>query len=120
MKVLIVEPGKYPREENIPHTLKAMQEIVGGWIAATYPWSDPVALVCDDEGLLKGYALNRRMSEEQIIAGTFFLCGVSKENFADLPDGLMAKYKRLFHSPEVFLRTKTGILAIPLEEELDE
>lgn len=33
MKVLIVEPGKYPREENIPHTLKAMQEIVGGWIA---------------------------------------------------------------------------------------
>ena len=30
MKVLIVEPGKYPREADIEHTLEAEQEVVGG------------------------------------------------------------------------------------------
>ena len=32
MKVLIVEPGKYPREADIEHTLQAEQKIVGGAI----------------------------------------------------------------------------------------
>ena len=30
MKVLIVEPGKYPREADIEHTLEAEQAVVGG------------------------------------------------------------------------------------------
>ena len=29
MKVLIVEPGKYPREADIEHTLEAEQAVVG-------------------------------------------------------------------------------------------
>ena len=52
MRILIVEPGKRPRAADIPHTLKAMQNVVGGLISTVYPWADPVALVCDDEGLL--------------------------------------------------------------------
>lgn len=40
MKVLIVEPGKYPREAEIEHTLQAEQKIVGGMIQAVYPWRD--------------------------------------------------------------------------------
>lgn len=32
MKVLIVEPGKYPREADIEHTLEAEQAVVGGTI----------------------------------------------------------------------------------------
>ena len=75
MRILIVEPGKRSRAADIPHTLKAMQGVVGGLIAAIYPWDDPVALVCDDEGLLKGYELNRQVSRDVIIAGTFFICG---------------------------------------------
>ena len=34
MKVLIVEPGKYPREADIEHTLEAEQAVVGGTIEA--------------------------------------------------------------------------------------
>ena len=37
MKVLIVEPGKYPREADIEHTLEAEQAVVGGTIEAVYP-----------------------------------------------------------------------------------
>ena len=40
MKVLIVEPGKYPREADIEHTLEAEQAVVGGTIEAVYPWKD--------------------------------------------------------------------------------
>ena len=39
MKVLIVEPGKYPRE--------AEQAVVGGTIEAVYPWKDSACIVCN-------------------------------------------------------------------------
>ena len=42
MKVLIVEPGKYPREADIEHTLEAEQAVVGGTIEAVYPWREDV------------------------------------------------------------------------------
>ena len=38
MKVLIVEPGKYPREADIEPTLEAEQAVVGGPIEAVCPW----------------------------------------------------------------------------------
>ena len=46
MKVLIVEPGKYPREADIEHTLEAEQAVVGGTIEAVYPWRDSACIVC--------------------------------------------------------------------------
>ena len=116
MRFLIVEPGKRSRAADIPHTLKAMQGVVGGLIAAIYPWDDPVALVCDDEGLLKGYELNRQVSRDVIIAGTFFICGLAEDNFTGLPDEYMEKYERLFRYPEIFVRTEAGVMAIPLKE----
>lgn len=75
MKILIFEPHRHPRREDIPHTLENLQGIVGGYIPALYPWEDPVAVVCDDEGLLKGYELNRYIAPGVLIAGTFFICG---------------------------------------------
>ena len=88
MKILLVEPGKHPRVEDIPHTLEKMQETVGGYIQAVCPWRDPVALVCDEEGLLKNLAFNR-------VVGTFFLCGISDEDFADLSEEFVQKYSTL-------------------------
>ena len=49
MKVLIVEPGKYPREADIEHTLEAEQAVVGGTIEAVYPWRDSACIVCNAE-----------------------------------------------------------------------
>ena len=48
MKVLIVEPGKYPREADIEHTLEAEQAVVGGTIEAVYPWRDSACIVCNE------------------------------------------------------------------------
>ena len=119
MRVLLVEPLKHPRPVEIPHTLEAMQELVGGYISASYYWDDPVALVADDDGLAKtDRMLNRAIDEYSAIRGNFFLCGLSRDDFADLPDSLMEKYRRLFWYPEVFIPTNAGIVVLRLGEEI--
>lgn len=40
IRILYVQPGKYPEERVIEHTLAAMQTLVGGDIEAVYPWED--------------------------------------------------------------------------------
>ena len=40
IRFLYVQPGKYPEERVIEHTLAAMQTLVGGDIEAVYPWKD--------------------------------------------------------------------------------
>ena len=111
MKVLIVEPHKHPRMADIPHTLDAMQEIVGGTIQAIYPWEDEVAVVCDDEGMMKGCELNRHIAPGVAIAGTFFLCAIGGDDFADLPDDLANKYRKMLYHPQTFARTADGSIA---------
>ena len=59
MTVLVVEPMKEPYVKEIDHGLHSLQAEVGGDIAATYPFSEPVGLVCNDEGKLIGLELNR-------------------------------------------------------------
>ena len=114
MRILIVEPDRHPRIAEIPHTLKAMQQTVGGYIEITYPWSDPIALVCDEEGLLKQLPFNRLVAPGSAIFGTFFLCGIGEEELTDLPEELADKYMRLLYNPEVLVRTNTGYIALPV------
>ena len=61
MKVLMVEPGKSPYETEIEGGLESLQAAVGGDIQATYPYENPVALICNDEGKLLGMPLNRAL-----------------------------------------------------------
>ena len=50
MRVLLVEPGKAARPVEMKNDLHEMQQMVGGPIQALYPWEEPVAIVCNDEG----------------------------------------------------------------------
>ena len=115
MRVLIVEPGKRPIKADIPHTLHSLQQTVGGTIQAIYPWNDPVALVCDDEGLLKQRENNRYIAPDVSIFGTFFICGLGEEDFADMPDDLMDKYEAMFRAPELLIPTPMGYAVIPVD-----
>ena len=63
MKVLVVEPGKAPYESDISPGLESLQKAVGGYIEITYPFDDPVAVVCNEEGKLLGLPLNRALRE---------------------------------------------------------
>lgn len=60
MKVLMVEPGKIPHEADIEPGLRSLQAAVDGLIQAVYPYEDPVALICNEEGKFLGLPLNER------------------------------------------------------------
>ena len=109
MTVLIVDPGKVPRRAEIGKDLKSMQDVVGGLIQAVYPFEEPVALVCNEEGKLLGLPLNRSLRDEtgqvyDIVAGTFFLCAAppDSENFESLSEEQLTRYQELFRNPELF------------------
>ena len=116
MKILIVEPGKHPSEMEICNTLQDMQETVGGYIEAIYPFEDMVALVCDEESKMKTDTQWNRILGRDVIKGTFFLCGIEGENFSDLSDDLMEKYKKYFWEPQLFIPTPNGLLPIILRD----
>ena len=95
-----------------------MQKFVGGTIQAVYPFSDPVAIVCNDEGKLLGLGYNRALRDDDgniydILCGPFFVCGLGKEDFTSLPEELMEKYFRIFEHPELFIRVGNSLMAIP-------
>lgn len=110
MKVLVVEPLKecYTKEIN---GLKEMQALVGGYIQAMYPFEDPVAVVCNEEGKNLGLPFNRPLLDEHglpydIICGTFFVAGLGAEDFASLTDEQIQKYKAMFDSVMVISAPK--------------
>ncbi len=115
MKVLLVEPGKAARPVEIKNELHEMQQIVGGLIQVLYPWEDPAAIVCNDEGKLMGLPLNRVLEDYDVIAGTFFICGIQGENFTGLTEQQMQKYQQMFRSPEAFIRTPEGLMCIRMD-----
>lgn len=117
MKVLMVEPGKVPYAAEIGEGLEPLQAAVGGDIQAVYPYDDPVALICNEEGKYMGLPLNRALHDDEgniydIVAGNFFLCGLGEEDFTDLPADLMEKYRQQFEHPEQFVRIAGKILAV--------
>ena len=117
MKVLMIEPGKAPYEAELDGSLESMQEAVGGGIEGYYPYAEPVAIVCNDEGKINGLPLNRAIYNQdgemiEIMAGTFFIAGLGEESFADLPDYFMEQYKEQFRYPEKFVRLAGEIVAV--------
>lgn len=125
MKILIVAPNQAPQPAEITGTLEEMQQIVGGLIDAVYPFAEPVALICNDEGKLLGMPLNRALYDPDTdkmydtIAGTFFLCGCSPESdcFTSLSEEQIARYAERFHDPETFIRVGNEVVALPLGKE---
>lgn len=115
MKILVVEEGKLPVVREIDGSLESMQRIVGGLIQAVYPFEEPVALVCNEEGKLLGLPMNRQLKETgDIIHGTFFLCAAPPdgERFASLSDEQIERYTRRFHFPEIFFLLNDDVVFV--------
>ena len=110
IRVLLVEPMEKPRLVTVPHTLENLQKLVDGYIQAVFPFTDPVCVVCDDDGIANGKAPNRLLMDENgtpydILKGTFFICGLGTEDFCSISDELAEKYTERFRWPEMFFRT---------------
>lgn len=120
MQVVIVEPEKKPFVQNIDDTLTSMQQIVGGTIQAVYPFEEPVALICNDEGKLLNLPLNRALRDSNgaiydIVAGTFFLCAApaDSDRFEGLTDEQAQTCLERFAMPERFIMVNGDIFILP-------
>ena len=119
MTVLAVKPGEQPIKMELDGSLESMQAFVGGTIQAIYPFADPVAIVCNEEGKLMGLECNRALRDEQgaiydILCGPFFVCGLGEEDFASLSGNQMETYYKLFEHPELFLSIGGTVIAVPI------
>ena len=121
MKILLVEPEKAPERIEISGDLESMQQIVGGSIQAIYPFDEPIALICNEEGKLNRLPLNRALQDDDgtiydVIAGTFFLCGAppEEESFTSLTENQLEDLEIRFHTPELFLRLNGRLVTMPL------
>jgi len=97
-----------------------MQQIVGGTIQAVYPFEEPVALICNDEGKLLNLPLNRALRDSNgaiydIVAGTFFLCTapVDSDRFESLTDEQAQTCLERFAVPEQFIKNNGDIFVLP-------
>lgn len=123
MKVVLCEPGKKAQIAEIGNKLEDMQKVVGGLIQAVYPFTDNVALVCNEEGKIDGLPLNRALfvydsdpdtrsvDITDFICGTFFICGLGEDDFDSLSDMLLEKYEHRFRYPEKFVKDGNHIYA---------
>lgn len=103
MRILTINKNEEPKLIDIENTLEQFQKIVGGPIEVYMPFRDDVAIICNEEGKIKGLPLNRLIYDEQghvldIIAGPFFIAyaPADSEDFLSLPEELVEKYTQMF------------------------
>ena len=120
MRVIVVEPKKKPMVQDIGSDLESMQKIVGGPIEAVYPFDEPVALICNEEGKLLNLPLNRALRDDEgsvydIISGTFFVCAAPPDSdyFTGLTDQEIKTYMERFDTPEMFLNVGGDLFVLP-------
>lgn len=118
MNILRLCPGKKAEVITIPHTLEEMQKQVGGYIQAIYPFEDPVAIICNEEGKLLGLEPNRAIRDPDtgelvdIICGPCFICGLGEDDFCSLTEEQIEYYSALYQNPEVFLWNGSQIIVM--------
>ena len=120
MKVIFVRPEYEAEVKTIGRDLASMQKAVGGNIEAIYSFEDPIAIICNEDGKLNGLPLNRALTDNvgqilDVIAGDFFICGLTDEDFTSLSDEMLDKYLKKFKYPESFMKVNDRIMAVQHE-----
>ena len=120
--VLVIEPEKTPYVKTLPSGLASLQQEVGGYIQAIFPWEDDhCCIVCDEEAKLKHSPYNRVLRDEDgdiydVIAGTFLIVGLGVDSFVSLESSCIQKYSELFKAPELFFRIDDKLVVIPMQD----
>lgn len=121
LKVLVVEPDKEPYVKEIEAGYRALQQEVDGTIQGVYPFTDPVGIVCNDDGKWLGLPLNRALRDEEgkiydIVAGTFLVVGLGEEDYCSMDTEMLEKYSKLFKNPEMYVQVAGEIKALPVPD----
>lgn len=107
IKVLMVEPGKHPREATIGNDLDSLQKAVSigcdqQGLIEIVGVEDRVCILCNEEAKLLGLEGNRRLGTD-ILTGVFYVVGENgRGDLVSLTDKQMEKYRKRFWNPEYF------------------
>lgn len=85
IKVMLKPVGQPFELREIPNTLEACQELVGGTIE-TVTLEEDLILVCNEEGLIRGLPSNPWLGYD--FRGDFFLVGRDEDRFTDVPEAM--------------------------------
>ena len=103
VEIVAVLPGYSPVDCWIDNKLEAMQKLVEGYIEFFYPWEDEVAIICNEEGKIKGLPANRAIYGDDgefldMIHGTFFIASVAGDDgeLHSLSEEQIKHYMNLF------------------------
>lgn len=128
INAVYVQPNKKAEVVTIGNDLHSLQEAVGGLIESFYPFDEPVAIICNDEGKIKQMPLNRALYRNgkliDIVAGSFLIVGAPPmcKEFESLSESRLNYYKNKFELPERFYKVNGKIVAekyeITIENEL--
>ena len=86
-----------------------------------YPSSDPIAIICNEEGKICGLEPNRALYTEDgtmydIVAGPMLVVGLTEDDFGSLRGEMLEKYMEKFQHPEKFIRFGDQIMALKIPE----
>lgn len=84
MRVIYKAPGLPAEIRDVPSTLEALQELVGGYIETVTVATD-AAIICNEEGCLIGLEPNCTLLGLHFV-GPIVVAGVAGEEFTDLPE----------------------------------
>ena len=94
--VVIKRPGEAAYVEPLfENTLEAFQKEVGGYIEA-YTVAEDLALICNDEGRLRGLPYNLTVLGEHFV-GTVIAVGVKGEEFASIHGSCVSLVLRIMN-----------------------
>ena len=83
LRVVVKEPGKIAEVRDVPNTLEALQELVGGFIEPIHLANKVIALVNED-GKHLGLQPNLGIPGD-VLMGPVVLVGDGGEEFTDVP-----------------------------------
>ena len=81
IKIGVKPVGKHVHTECVTNDLKSLQNIVGGYIES-YTVAEDLAILCDEEGKIKGKPYNCTLCGQDFHGDICFV-GIDGENFAD-------------------------------------
>lgn len=112
--VIFVEPEKNAVVTNIESTFEEYRKFLGGDFKQICPFEDDVALLINENEKFNNSAPNRALiinhRINDILHGSFFVCGMGEENYSSLSKDLISKYLKMFYYPERFEIGENGII----------
>lgn len=84
MKAILKKPGQAPEIVEVDNDLKALQEVVGGYIE-TFIFATDACVLCDEESRFKDAQFNMNFCRNSFFGNMLFV-GINGDEFCDFPN----------------------------------